>query len=90
MRKCQICRQKESNYVRKLNISAVPKKYILDPESPCASIIHDFHKIDYTDIYYFLAFPKEYMLTKYPLYACKKCYAMQKKMSPKWTYWVKS
>jgi len=90
-RKCQKCHKKKAKYIRKFDIDKVPTSYFMRQDDNCADLLINYHKIDYySNKFYFLKLPKEYLLTKYNYYVCKKCFDIEaKEDSMVWNSWEK-
>src|SRR5579872_1610104 len=90
VRLCQKCYTDPAQHVRKMDLSKVPKEYILRPGDIQNSILTNIHHVPLSDTIQFINLPKEHTLTKYDYYLCKKCYLDRpKERDQEWNYWNK-
>jgi hypothetical protein len=85
---CHNCNTNPAEHVRKMNLSKVPKEYILRPGDIRRSILTNIHHVSSTDKIQFVNLPKEHTLTKYDYYLCQGCYQDRpKELDQEWNYW---
>lgn len=87
-RKCQSCKRHNATYMRSVNLSKIPQKYILTENDVCYNMLISKNKFDINPLD-LINLPKNLVMTKYDYYVCDICYEAESPMSQEWNVWRK-